>query len=199
MAYTAFGASESLLATPVKLTRERSETTEQQALVVRKFEIASGSLRDTLSAFESLTEIHVTFSEEGLKSLHSPGVAGLYSPEQALKVLLSESGATFYFTTRDEVTIRLASVATSVEVSAQLLEMLPSPKYTELLQDTPQTIHVISQQIHGVADTPVVKVLAPAVHLRGRNLGRIIHHRGQHARLVHVGFPEGDGKLMILP
>src|SRR5262249_8311281 len=66
---------------------------------------------------------------------------------QALKLLLGESGASFYFTSTSSVTIRVSSVATSVEVSAQMLEMLPSAKYTELLQDTPQTINVISQQI----------------------------------------------------
>jgi catecholate siderophore receptor len=148
VAYTAFGASKVVLAHPKEeFGKAREAASDQQALVVRRFEIAEGSLQETLGAFEKATEIHVTFSEDGIKSLHSAGVSGLYTPEQALKVLLGESGATFYFTTPGAVTVRLKSVATSVEVSAEMLEMLPSPKYTELLQDTPQTISVVSQEI----------------------------------------------------
>src|SRR5438309_5852876 len=50
---------------------------------------------------------------------------------------------------------------------------------------------------HGVADTPVVEILAPAVHLRGCDLRRIVDERGHHSRLVHAGIPECSGEFMV--
>ena len=50
-----------------------------------------------------------------------------------------------------------------------------------------------------VADAPVVEVPAPAVHLRGRDLGRIVDERADHARLVHARVPESRGELVVTP
>ena len=148
VAYTAFGASKVALAYPSEEhEKNREGTSEQQALVVRRFDISAGTLEEALGYFEKISEMRVKFSEEGLKVLHSPGLKGLYSADQALKLLLTDSGASYYFTSTDAVTIRLSSVSSSVEVSADTLQIYPSPKFTELLQDTPQTIDVISQKV----------------------------------------------------
>src|SRR5271168_1726647 len=99
VAYTAFGASKVTLAYPSEEhENSREATSGQQALVVRRFDIPAGTLEDALGAFEKVSEIHVSFSEDGLKVLHSPGLKGLYSADQALKLLLAESGASYYFT-----------------------------------------------------------------------------------------------------
>jgi hypothetical protein len=55
----------------------------------------------------------VTFADEGLKKLLSKGVTGIYAPEQALKMLLADTGAGYRFSSADSVTIQLATVATS--------------------------------------------------------------------------------------
>src|SRR5262249_53349318 len=89
--------------------------------------------------------ISVRFATDGLRTLPSHGVSGLYAPDQALKALLLDSGASYRFVAADAIVIELAQVATSVEVSAEGPQMIGSPKYTELLRDTPQTIRVIDK------------------------------------------------------
>src|SRR4030095_13850908 len=100
-----------------------------------------------LEAFARVSGISVNFTDEELRTLPSKGATGLYTPDQALKLLVADSGASYRFVAADRVTVQLAQVATSVEVSADGPQMISSPKYTELLRDTPQTISVIDNQI----------------------------------------------------
>src|SRR5215813_4746316 len=94
VAYSALGATRISLAVPPEHRRGPDKKTGKQALVVRRFEIPAGTLGETLAAFTKITSIQITFSEDGIKSLPSPGVSGLYIPEQALQILLSGTGAT---------------------------------------------------------------------------------------------------------
>ncbi len=48
------------------------------------------------------------------------------------------------------------------------------------------------------ADGPVVKVPAPAVHLGGRDAGRLVHQGRQHTGLVPAGVPE-CGREFVIP
>jgi catecholate siderophore receptor len=147
VAYTAFGATKITLAGPQQPSSDGrpSQTTGANA-PLRRFDIPGGSLDASVSAFEVLTRIHVTFTDEGIRWLPSPGVRGLYTDEQAMVRLLDDSGVVYRFTAASEVTLRLASARTSVEVTADEAAAMASPKYTEPLVDVPQTISVITQQ-----------------------------------------------------
>ena len=60
---------------------------------------------------------------------------------------LAGTGTTFQFKSAQTVTIQLEQLITSVEVTAEALQLqLSSPKYSEALLDTPQTITVIPRQ-----------------------------------------------------
>ena len=50
----------------------------------------------------------------------------------------------------------------------------------------------------GVANTPVVEVATPAVHLSRSDATWLVHKRCQHAGLVDAGLPEGGGQFVIL-
>jgi catecholate siderophore receptor len=148
LAYSAIGVSKVAIGSPLGEHKEKDGApTGPQALVVRRFEITAGNLSDALAAFEQVSGISVKFADDQLRTLPSRGVTGLYTPDQALKILLADSGASFRFVSADAVVIQLAQVATSVEVSADAPQMISSPKYTELLRDTPQTISVIDEKI----------------------------------------------------
>src|SRR5215813_6355836 len=147
VAYSALGATKISLAIPPEHRRGPDKKTGKQTLVVRRFDIAAGTLDETLAAFTKITAIQISFSEDGIRSLQSAGVNGLYIPEQALQILLSGTGATYRFASAEEVSILLSSVSTAVEVKADAPEMLASSKYTELLRETPQTINVVSQEL----------------------------------------------------
>jgi catecholate siderophore receptor len=148
LAYSAIGVTKVAVGSPLAKPKGKDGApTGPQALVVRRFEIASGTLGEAIAAFERVTGITVKFADDQLRTLPSHGVTGLYTPDQALKILVADSGASFRFVSADAVTIQLAQVTTSVEVSADGPQMISSPKYTELLRDTPQTISVIDNQI----------------------------------------------------
>jgi catecholate siderophore receptor len=150
VAYSALGAMKVAVGCPVaEFPAGDDGAAGQQALVVRRFAIDAGSLEETLAAFERITGISVKFAEDGIRRLASKGAAGLYTPEQALKVLLAESGATYRFASAGTVTVQLAGVTSTVEVSADRAPMVASEKYTELVRDTPQTISVLDQQTLG--------------------------------------------------
>src|SRR5439155_4297212 len=132
---------------PLNERKERDGApTGRQALVVRRFEIAPGTLGEALTTFERVAGISVKFADDELRTLPSHGVTGLYTPDQALKLLVADSGASYKFVAADAVTIQLAPVTTSVEVLADGPQMIGSPKYSVLLRDTPQTISVIDDK-----------------------------------------------------
>jgi catecholate siderophore receptor len=92
--------------------------------------------------------LQIATANPGLRDLPSPGVTGLYNPGQALRLLLTGTGATYRFTSPQSVTIDLQTVVTSVDVTAEAPQLgTSSPKYTEPLRNTPQTISTIPQQI----------------------------------------------------
>lgn len=152
MAYTAFGASKVAMGSPFGANGDKNGPNSgsgSQTLVVRRFEISEGTLGDVLASFEKITSIHVSYADEGIKLLHSGGVTGLYAPDQALKRILAESGTTCRFTAANQILVQLAGLSASIEVNAdsRMPEVISSPKYTELLRETPQTVNVVSQQV----------------------------------------------------
>jgi len=145
MAYTAFGATKITLAqspepSPAKQTQTSGAPT-------RRFDIPAGSLDSTISAFETMTHIHASFVDEGIRSLASPGVLGVYTDEQALVRLLDDSGVTYRYTAPDAVMLRLAAASSSVNVTADATTIMSMPKYREPLIEVPQTVSVVTQTL----------------------------------------------------
>ncbi len=106
----------------------------QGAQPVRRFEIAAGPLDAALATFEQVTGITAAVSQEGIRSVSSPGVTGLYTPEQALQKLLADTGLTYRFTSANAVALDLKTVDASVDVVTSVEAL--------------QTLH---RQIHGAA------------------------------------------------
>jgi catecholate siderophore receptor len=146
LAYSAFGGHKIVAAPWTEGKGKTDGSLGPQALVVLRFEIVPGNLGDTMDAFARVSGISVKFADDELRTLPSNGVMGLYTPDQALKLLVADSGASCCFVAADAVSIQLAEVAISVKVSAGGPLMIASPKYSELLRDTPQTISVIHDQ-----------------------------------------------------
>lgn len=146
-AYATAGTSS--VAVTYAQVREAISTPEQPpSLTVRRFDIPAGSLDEALRAFEKTAEVRVRALQEGLRSLSSPGVSGLHTPEQALKQLLNGAGVTYHFVSPKNVVVELQSLATTVDVTAAAPQLAVStPKYAEPLRDTPQTINVVPRNI----------------------------------------------------
>ena len=114
---------------------------------VRRFEITAGPLDTVLKAFEQVTGYTATISKEGIGSLSSPGVAGVYTPEQALQKLLAGTGLTYRYTAAETVFLDLQGVTQSVDVTASVEAVPSSPKYSGPILDTPQTISAVPAHI----------------------------------------------------
>jgi catecholate siderophore receptor len=112
---------------------------------IRRYEIPEGPLETTLAAYQAASGVTVTFPADLVRGITSPGVSGMLTAEQALARLLDGTSLTGRFTApyAAVVEIRIASESVDVTATARVL----SPKYTEPLRDTPQTITVIPQAL----------------------------------------------------
>jgi catecholate siderophore receptor len=116
-----------------------------QGQQTQRFDIPPGPLETALATFQKLTELQVLVPNEKLRTIPSPGVSGVYTAERALAQILSGTGVTYRFSGPKIVTLGLEGVAASVEVLGRVAPA--SPKYTEPLRDTPQTITIIPRTV----------------------------------------------------
>ncbi|HEY1462500.1 MAG TPA: TonB-dependent siderophore receptor [Terriglobales bacterium] len=119
---------------------------QTQSLTVRRFDIAPGTLEIVLAAFERDSGIHMLLPNDSMKDIGSPGVSGLYTPESALKKLLTGTGISYHFTAPGTATLGIEKESTVVEVTAPTLQETLA-KLTQALVDTPQSIDVVPQHI----------------------------------------------------
>jgi catecholate siderophore receptor len=116
-----------------------------QAQQSQRFDIPPGPLETVLAAFQKLADLQVLLPNEKLSAIPSPGVSGVYTVEKALAQILAGTGVTYRFSGPKIVTLELEGVAASVEILGRITAS--SPKYTEPLRDTPQTITVIPKTV----------------------------------------------------
>ena len=113
----------------------------QGAQPVRRFNIPPDSVGDVLAAFTQITGIRVNVAKEGIRSLSSPGVSGVLTPEQALDKLLTRTGLGFHFTSPGVVLVDLPGLAVTVDVTTSVEALATSsPKYAQPPLETAQTI-----------------------------------------------------------
>ena len=113
-----------------------------------RFDIAAGPLDESLRAFEAATGLSLVVSlpADTLEMMHSPGVSGVLTPQQALTALLDGTSLGFTLTAPGSIAIEVRGVRESVEVRGSL-PTVDSPKLTEPLRDIPQTITVIPRAV----------------------------------------------------
>jgi catecholate siderophore receptor len=114
-------------------------------LPVRRFEIAPGPLGAVLEAYRTASGVRVSVPDAGLLQVPSPGVRGVMSVEVALRQLLVGTQVGFRFTSADAAELTLDASEEMVVTGEAPLEI--SPKFTQPLLDTPQTISVVPQEL----------------------------------------------------
>lgn len=123
-----------------------SEDAKVQVQQQIQFDIPAGTLESVLITFQKISGLQVVIPNEGMRPIASPGVSGLYSPEQALREILRGTGIDYRFSDKHTVILEIQAKTESVEIKDDSRVVLSSPKYTEPLLDTPQTITVISKE-----------------------------------------------------
>ncbi|HKQ89071.1 MAG TPA: TonB-dependent siderophore receptor [Blastocatellia bacterium] len=116
-----------------------------QAQQSQRFDMSPGALETVLATFQKQTDLQVLLPNEKLRALPSPGVSGVYTVDKALAQILAGTGVTYRFSGPKIVTLELEGVAASVEILGRISPS--SPKYTEPLRDTPQSITVIPKSV----------------------------------------------------
>ena len=111
------------------------------------FNIPAGSLEAVLLSFQRTSGLQVVIPNDAMRSIPSPGVNGRYSPQEALREILRDTGVSYRFSDRRTVILEIQAGPASVEVIDEAHVVLSSTKYTEPLLDTPQTITVISKEV----------------------------------------------------
>jgi catecholate siderophore receptor len=109
------------------------------------FDIPPGTLETVLTAFQNLTGLKVIIPDDKMRTIYSPGVSGANSVQQALAQILVGTGIGYRFTDPTTVTLELKKMESSVEILGSVT--LTSPKYSEPLLDTPQTINIIPKAV----------------------------------------------------
>ena len=123
------------------------ELTTNQIQRQLTFDIPSGTLEAVLIAFQQISGIEVVIPNTAMRSISSPGVKGRFSLDQALREILRDTGISYRFTDRRTVILEIHAEAGQVEVRDDARLILSSPKYTQPLVDTPQTVTVISKEV----------------------------------------------------
>ena len=119
---------------------------QTQGLTVRRFDIAPGMLETVLARFQQTSEFTVTIPSEAMLGIWSPGVAGLYTPETALRKLLTGTGISYDLTTPTTAVLKVEGLSVAVDVTATGLQDT-LPLYTQTLVDTPQSVDVVPQSV----------------------------------------------------
>ena len=117
------------------------------AATVYRFSVPAGPLTDVLRAFETVTGARVTLALDAIGTIQSPGVTGSLTTEQALRALLEGTSIRYRLTSSTSAVLELAATSESVEVTGRASTVVSSPKYTQTLRDTPQTLVVIPQTV----------------------------------------------------
>lgn len=125
--------------------RDTPVASEQQRQL--QFNIAADTLEAVLTRFQKTADIQVIIPNDAMRSLASPGVAGLFSPEQALREILRGTGVSYRFTDKKTVILEIHANAETVEVRDESRPVVSSPKFTQPILDTAQTITVISKEV----------------------------------------------------
>lgn len=127
------------------LLDNKTTVSEQQRQFV--FDIPADTLEAVITKFQKIADFQVVIPNEAMRTIASPGVRGTYSAEQALRAILRGTGISYRFTDKSTAILEIHSDTASVEVRDDSRPVLASPKYTQPLLDTPQTITVISKEV----------------------------------------------------
>ena len=119
-AYTALGSRSTALAKGVELDTSGDDGPPLQGQQpVLRYDIPAGPLETVLSAFQTVSSVALTLPTDSIKNLASPGVAGVYTAEQALQRLLSGTGVSFRFSDPNTAVLELR-LRETVDVTASV-------------------------------------------------------------------------------
>ena len=111
-----------------------------------KFDIPANNLGVVLEEFQKITGWQVTIQNRDIENIYSPGVKGEFTAEQALKILLTDTGIIFKRQSSKSILLDIQGTNETVVIIATPEGQLSSPKYTASVSELPQTQTIISKE-----------------------------------------------------
>jgi catecholate siderophore receptor len=144
-AYSVMGGTRSALAEKEK-TDPAGSSVAEATLPLKKFDIAPGPLDGAVEAYEKATglTVKVVLPAGMLAGFTSPGVAGLYREDEALRLLLEGTGLNYRIEDATTMVVGVQAKDT-VSVTDSVTDSVSLTKFTEPLLTTAQSITVIPQ------------------------------------------------------
>lgn len=142
------------------------------------FKIPAGPIDSIIDAFQRQTGFKIILSEPAIGTIQTPGVAGSMTIEKAVDALLAGTKIRATFGPKT-LTLDVSTVSYQVNVTGEAT--LSSPKYTQPLRNTPQTVAVIPQQIFNQQSATTLREVL-------RNTPGITMNIGEGG----TGYPSGD-------
>lgn len=109
------------------------------------FDIPAGKLATVLEAFAIQSGLEVELAAPELGEIQSPGVSGVFAPSAALERLLEGTGTDLVSLGGGAYRVALPGLHEEVRVVDELRVL--SPKHTEPLLDTPQSITIVDSEL----------------------------------------------------
>lgn len=118
-----------------------------QATASQPFDIPAQPLIPALLTFSDATGIQLFFDSTLARGLSSPGVAGTFTPEDALRRLLAGTGLTYRFTNPTTVTLERPQVAESASGAITLAPVtVTGERIDRSLMDTATSVAVFDSE-----------------------------------------------------
>ena len=156
-AYSAAGTGKVALAQE-KTQPHKNTAVQIQTLPKRRYEIPAAPIEVILSTFTTVSALNVSVQDPAILSVASPGVSGIYTPEEALSKLLENTGLRFRPIGPHAVILEIAPAVTSVNVTAEASILASAlPKYQQALNDIPQTIDIVPQEVMSQQGTTTLR------------------------------------------
>ena len=148
-AYTFAGSGKLALAQKQAASSSSRQSTQYlDGLPVRRYDLAPGDLDAVVREFQKIAGVTIEFSDRTAAQVWSPGVSGVYTATQALDKLLANTAVIYRVADDKTIHLSVRAVQTVIEVQANSMQLAAStPKFTEPLLNTPQTIGVVSRQL----------------------------------------------------
>jgi catecholate siderophore receptor len=142
--YAVMGGGRSLLAA-TSATNSNAEGAPAATLPLKRFDIPAGPLDEAIAAYEKATGLKVknVLPEGTLAGFKSRGVAGLHREDEALRILLEDTGLNYRMEDQSTMVVGV-QVRDSVSVTSSV-NSISLDKFTEPLLETPQSIDVVPQ------------------------------------------------------
>jgi catecholate siderophore receptor len=119
----------------------------QAAARAQRFDIPPGPLATVIVALRQATGLTILLPDETFGAIYSRGVSGVLTVERALEEALAGTTLSFRFTPPDAVVIEFRAETEHVDVTGRASLAVASPKFTEPLRDTPQSIDVVTSEV----------------------------------------------------